>query len=471
MGDGEAEACLIRVGGVQGAARHVVQSGGVQAGDQQRVALVLGQGLHCGDLPQIHLQLAGDFAALALDCLTQGQGNAGGGLGDIFAEHQHGVGLFHVAQAGGAHTTVLQDLQHFLQAFPFALLDAAVEVGGAHQFAQGEVALKRRPGRADADDATGGAQGVGGPVQGPVHRDGQLVTAILQQGLARAVGQIDVAVAEAAAVAQEVVVQGAVIAVLDAAQLAVTLTRADVAADRAPLADAGGELHVPLAVVAFGVGLVGEHTGGADLHQVAGEFALQSAILDPAEVDVVMGAVDPEILATGVILVVAHAAIAGDAAVHLVVDEGAQILILVGALGETVAAAVVAGHHRHVLQVAGATLFAHRAVVGVVGHLPLHHRLAELFRLFILDGDIGAIGGGGHAGHDQAAALVVGILILLHRTLAAGADATERRVPAKIGDVQPKGETGLQQVICPVYLELFTVYMNGGHTTSLTSMR
>lgn len=65
-----------------------------------------------------------------------------------------------------------------------------------------------------------------------------------------------------------------------------------------------------------------------------------------------------------------------------------------------------------------------------------------------------------------ATALVVGILILFHRTLAAGADATERRVPAKIGDVQTKGQTGLQQVICPVYLVLFTVYMNGGHTTS-----
>ncbi|MNE12385.1 hypothetical protein D3C80_1051810 [compost metagenome] len=262
-------------------------------------------------------------------------------------------------------------------------------------------------------------------------------------------------------------VQGAVEAVLDAAQLAITLPRADVAADRALLADAGRKLHVPLAVVALGVGLVGEDAGGADLHQVAGELALQGAILDPAEVDVVVGAVDPQILAAGVILVVAHAAIAGDAAVHLVVDEGAEILILVGALGEAVAAAVVARHHRHVLQVAGATLFAHRAVVGVVGHLPLHHRLAKLLRLFVLDGDIGAIGGGGHAGHDQAAALVVGILILFDRTLAAGADATERRVPAKIGDVQTQRQTGLQQVICPVYLELFTVYMNGCHTTSL----
>ncbi len=229
----------------------------------------------------------------------------------------------------------------------------------------------------------------------------------------------------------------------------------------------GGKLHVPLAVVTFGVGLVGEDAGGADLHQVAGKFALQSAILDPSEIDVVVGTVDAKILATGIILVVADAAVAGDAAVHLVADEGAEILILVGAFGETVATAVVAGHHRHILQVAGAALFTHRAVVGVVGHQPLHHALAKFFSLFIFDGDVAAIGGRGHAGHDQTAALVIGILILFDRTLAAGSHATQRRMPAEIGDVQTQRQTGLQQVICSVYLVLFAVYINGCHTTSL----
>ncbi len=180
-----------------------------------------------------------------------------------------------------------------------------------------------------------------------------------------------------------------------------------------------------------------------------------------------MGTVDAKILATGIILVVTDAAVAGDAAVHLVADEGAKILILVGAFGEAVATAVVAGHHRHILQVAGSTLFTHRTVVGVVGHQPLHHALAKLLGLFIFDGDIGAIGGRCHAGHHQTATFVIGILILFHRALAAGSHATKRRVPAKIGDVQTEGQTGLQQVICPVYLVLFTVYMNGRHTTSL----
>lgn len=112
-------------------------------------------------------------------------------------------------------------MQHLLQAGPFALLNACVEVVGAHQLAQGEVALQGGARRADADDAGGGAQGIGGAVQGAIHRDGQLVIAIAQQRLARAVGLVDIAVTEAATITEEVVVQGAVEAVLDAAQLAV----------------------------------------------------------------------------------------------------------------------------------------------------------------------------------------------------------------------------------------------------------
>src|SRR5690606_16953663 len=117
----------------------------------------------------------------------------------------------------------------------------------------------------------------------------------------RAVVTVGVAVAEAAAVTQEVVVDRAVEAVLDAADLAVAFAGADVAAAGAAIADARGELHVPLAVVALGVGLVGEHAGRADLGEVAGEFAFQHAILDAAEIHVVVRAIDAEVGAAGVV--------------------------------------------------------------------------------------------------------------------------------------------------------------------------
>src|SRR5690606_19693113 len=245
---------------------------------------------------------------------------------------------------------------------------------------------------------------------------------------------VDVAVAEAAPVAQEVVVHRTVEAVLDTANFTVAFAGTDVATCRAAMADARCELHVPLAVVAFGVGLVGEHAGWANLGEVAREFAFQHAVFDTPEIHVVVGTEHTKVSAAGVVLVVTHAAVAGDAAVHLVGDEGAELLILVGAFAEAITALVVAGHHRHVLQMAVTAFLAHRAVVRVVGHQPFDDAGAERPGLFVVDADPGVVACRGHAGHDDAAACVVLVAVLLHRALAAGTDAAQRRVPAEVGD-------------------------------------
>src|SRR5690606_41569019 len=123
---------------------------------------------------------------------------------------------------------------------------------------------------------------------------------------------------------------------------AVALAGAEGAAGCAAVADARRELHVPLAVVALGVGLVGKHPGGADLGEVAGELAFQHAVFDTAEVDVVVGTEHAEVSAASVILVIARAAVAGDAAEHLTGDEGAQYPFLVGVLVDTLTELVVA---------------------------------------------------------------------------------------------------------------------------------
>ena len=156
-----------------------------------------------------------------------------------------------------------------------------------------------------------------------------------------------------------------------------------------------------------------------------------------------MGAVNTQVGAAGVVLVEAHAAVAGDAAVHLVCNERAEVLVLVGTLGETVTALVVAGHYRHVLQVAVTAFFADRAVVRVVGHQPFDDAGAKRLRLVVFDGNPGAIAGRSHAGHDDTTTGVVFVGVLLDRTLAAGTDATKRRVPAEIRDVEAERQTGL----------------------------
>src|SRR3546814_5919540 len=77
--------------------------------------------------------------------------------------------------------------------------------------------------------------------------------------------EIGIAVTEATTIAEEIAVEIAVVAVLDAADFAVALTRRHIAADRTARADARRILHVPLARVALGMGLVGEHAGRTDL--------------------------------------------------------------------------------------------------------------------------------------------------------------------------------------------------------------
>ncbi len=276
----------------------------------------------------------------------------------------------------------------------------------------------------------------------------RLVAAVrlAQAGILQGALTVDEAGAETAAIAQEVAVDLGIEAVVDPLEPAVALARHGVAAHRAAGAHRGRRLQVPLAGVVVHQGLVGEYAGGADLHQVAGEFALQHTLLVAAEVDMVVGGHGRQVSAAGVIPVVAGAAVAGDAAVHLVVDQRPEVLVAMGVFAAPVVAVPVAHHHRHVLQVAFAALGADRAVVGVVEHQRLHDSLAEVLRLVAGQGEDGAIGHRGHAAHHDAAAGILGVLVLHHRALAAGADGAHGRVPAEIGQVQAQRQAGLQQV-------------------------
>ncbi|MOA55316.1 hypothetical protein D3C78_1790850 [compost metagenome] len=86
---------------------------------------------------------------------------------------------------------------------------------------------------------------------------------------------------------------------------------------------------------------------------------------------------------------------------------------------------------------------AHRAVVRVVGHQPFDDAGAKCLGFVIVDGNPGAVGGRGHAGHDDTTTGVVLVGVLLDRTLPTGANASKRRVPAEIGDVEAERQTRL----------------------------
>src|SRR5690606_21554556 len=155
------------------------------------------------------------------------QGQTGSGLGDVLPQDQYSIEGFHLPQRRRAHRPPLQDVAYQGQASQFGCLDPAGEVLGAHQFPQGKVGFQAGPWRADTHYAPGMAQGVGGIGDGVIRCEFNPGFALAREWLAWAVRPVDIAVAEAAAIAEEIVVHGAVVAVLDAAQFAVAFAGAD----------------------------------------------------------------------------------------------------------------------------------------------------------------------------------------------------------------------------------------------------
>jgi hypothetical protein len=211
-------------------------------------------------------------------------------------------------------------------------------------------------------------------------------------------------------------------------------------------------------------GLIGEHAGGADFHQVAAEFVLQNAIFVTAEEDRVARRETRSDRAARVVAIVAHAAVTLDAPVHLMIHQRTQVLIAKRALVEFVTAIVVTRHHRHILQVTLAALIAHRAVMRMIQHEPFDNAGAERGRFGIVDGDARAFFGRSQAGHDNLAVLVVLVLELFDGALTAGAHRSQRRMPAEIRQLEALRKTAVEQVLIRVHLVRFVVNVDGRHT-------
>ncbi len=126
---------------------------------------------------------------------------------------------------------------------------------------------------------------------------------------------------------------------------------------------------------------VGENTSGTDLDQVARELVFENSVFAAAEEYGVPHAERVQVVSSGVFAIEANAAVALDAAVHLVVHETARGTDCGTCACRSVAAVAMASHHRHVLQMALAAFVAHRTIVRVVQHHPLDDARAEMPRL------------------------------------------------------------------------------------------
>ncbi len=268
------------------------------------------------------------------------------------------------------------------------------------------------------------------------------------RAVAHALRRVDELEAEPAAVAEEHLVDVPVEAALHAAQLAVARRERRRAAQAAVRAHRRRRLQVPLARVPARERLVVEHAGRAHLDEVAAELALQRAALGAPEVHLVAQAERAEVPASGVVVVEARAAVAGDAAVQLVGDERSQVLVLERPLAAAVAPVAVPAHHGHVLQVALAALVADGAVVRVAEHHELDHLGAEADGLGVEDVHLRALLRLRHAGHGDLALLVALAVgpVQAHRALAAGADGAQHGVPAEERQVEAEREGDVEHV-------------------------
>ena len=260
-----------------------------------------------------------------------------------------------------------------------------------------------------------------------------------------------------------------VVSVQDPAQRSIPFCRYCVASDAAVNADGRSGLEVPLTRVVLFERLVRKNAGGADLDQVPAEFAFERALFMPAEIDVVVGPEHIKVAAASVISIEPDATVALDAAVHLVIDKGSQVLVVVRAFFEPRSAVSMAGHDRHILKVAFAAFIADRAVMRMVQHEPFDDARPESPRIGVVNGQPHAFGHQGHAGHGDPAVRILVVLEHLDRALTASAHGVQGRVPAEVGKVEPQREAGLEQVLAFLYLMGFIVDINSKHFLTLIS--
>ncbi len=203
----------------------------------------------------------------------------------------------------------------------------------------------------------------------------------------------------------------------------------DVAALRAPRADARRAIEVPRARLVQEI-LRDERTHRAEVHHVAGPGVVELAVGEDADRGPVAALRDVEHAVLRHVVHEADAPGAEDAAVGHVEDVGPELLDGVVPLGVVV---VPAGGPAFlegvVLELALARLVADRAVERVVGQEELQDALARLLRGRAVDVHHLAVGHGGDAGGHQ-----LGRLLDLHQAHAADGRRRQRRVIAVVRD-------------------------------------
>ena len=246
----------------------------------------------------------------------------------------------------------------------------------------------------------------------------------------------------------------------------ITFSGDSIAAKAAVYADGGGRLQVPLTGIVILERLVGEYTRRADLYEVSAELTLKDPFLVATEIYMMMKREYVKVTAARIITIEPDTAVTLDAPVHLVVDKGAEVLIEVGPFFEPRFAVYMSRHDRHILKMAFAPFIADGAVVRMIKHQPFYGAFAEFYRLRVIYGDADAVCSRRHTGHYNAAAGIFFVFELLDRALPAGAYRMHGGMPAKIGYVKAKRETGMEKVLPVSDFVRLVININDCHASS-----
>jgi hypothetical protein len=132
-----------------------------------------------------------------------------------------------------------------------------------------------------------------------------------------------------------------------------------------------------------------------------------------------------------------------DTAIHFVLDENAEILIMIGSLFPQVATYPVASRNGHILEQAVSAFIADRAVMGMVHHKPFDHVPAEIDGLLIGRRHDHPVGDIHHTAHLYP---FDGSFEKLHGAHPAGTDGPESLMVAEPRDDDPQPRRGLNDL-------------------------
>ena len=104
-------------------------------------------------------------------------------------------------------------------------------------------------------------------------------------------------------------------------------------------------------------------------------------------------------MVTGEFLIISGTAIAVNAAVHLMLNQGSQILIIISALRASISSYSVTAGDGHILEQAVSSFVTNRAIVGMIEHQPFNDGFSKLHGFFVRGGHDHAVLGLNHTAH------------------------------------------------------------------------